>query len=329
MFFGMTAWLFFRRDGRLSVVVASLMTLLGLQCFCSMWFILEDVYLDPYYWKILTSIDIVAVPFYALILKELVRPGSVSRKVSLANVLPFAVIGILYAVTGASAAYWIMIAGAGVYGVYYLIWTHFNIIRYNRQLKEQYSFTENIDLDWLRKILWFFFALLAIWIVDTVCVHADMDCFYLTASMVMWMIIDYFIYRHEAVMESLCSGLPEVDVTAAEATVLSELGVRIERLFNDEQVFLNPNLKISDIAAAVGSNRTYVSTYFNREAASTFYDYVNGLRVSHACRLLRDTDWSVKVIAEKSGYNSPQAFIRVFTKTKGISPTDFRASGCD
>ena len=31
MFFGMTAWLFFRRDGRLSVIVASLMTLLGLQ----------------------------------------------------------------------------------------------------------------------------------------------------------------------------------------------------------------------------------------------------------------------------------------------------------
>ena len=266
MFFGMTAWLFFRRDGRLSVIVASLMTLLGLQCFCSMWFILEDVYLDPYYWKILTCIDIVAVPFYALILKELVRPGSVSWKVSLANVLPFAVVGILYAVIGTEVLYWVMIAGAGVYGVYYLIWTHFNIIRYNRQLKEQYSF----------------FALLAIWIVDTVCVHANMDCFYLTASMVMWMIIDYFIYRHEAVMESLGAGQPEVEEITADTPALSDLGVRIERLFNNELVFLNPDLKISDIAAAVGSNRTYVSAYFNREASSTFYDYVNGLRVRHA-----------------------------------------------
>lgn len=180
-----------------------------------------------------------------------------------------------------------MIAGAGIYGVYYLIWTHFNIIRYNRQLKEQYSCTENINLDWLRKILWFFFALLAIWIVDTVCVHANMDCFYLTASMVMWMIIDYFIYRHEAVMESLGGGRPETEETPAEVPAMSELGVRIERLFNEDQVFLNPNLKISDVAAAVGSNRTYVSAYFNREASSIFYDYVNGLRVRHACRLLR------------------------------------------
>lgn len=224
MFFGMTAWLFFRRDGRLSVIVASLMTLLGLQCFCSMWFIMEDVYLDPYYWKILTCIDIVAVPFYALILKELVRPGSVSLTASLANVLPFAVAGILYAVIGTGVLYWIMIAGAGIYGVYYLIWTHFNIIRYNRQLKEQYSFTENINLDWLRKILWFFFALLAIWIVDTVCVHANMDCFYLTASMVMWMIINYFIYRHEAVMESLGAGQPEVEEITADTPALSDLG---------------------------------------------------------------------------------------------------------
>ena len=46
MFFGMTFWLFFRREGRLSGIVASLMALLGTQCLVQLCFILNGVYLD-------------------------------------------------------------------------------------------------------------------------------------------------------------------------------------------------------------------------------------------------------------------------------------------
>lgn len=322
----MTAWLFFRKGDRLSVIVASLMALLGLQCFISIWFLLHDIYLNPDYWSVITSIDIVAVPFYAIILRELVRPGSVSLKVVAINLVPFVIMAILYVVTSLDWLYWSMIICAGVYGTAYLIWTNINIKKYNRQLKEQYSYTENINLNWLHKILWIFFALLTVWTVDTLTVLANVDCLYLLASIVMWMIIDYSIYRHESIMYSLSSGKESADDVADNAIPLSDLGKRIEGLFVDEHIFLNPNLKISDIAEAVGSNRTYVSAYFNREASSTFYDYVNGLRIEYACSLLTTTDDSVKMIAARSGYNSPQAFIRVFTKLKGESPSDFRAS---
>lgn len=322
MFFGMTFWLFFRKEGRLSGIVASLMALLGTQCLVQLCFILNGVYLDEHCWTVMTGIDIVAVPFYALILRELVRPGSVSRRVAAANILPFAIAALLYIATALKPIYWLMVAGAGLYGTAYLIWTHINIRIYNRKLKEMYSYTENIDLNWLRKILWFFFVLLAVWIADTLAVHVNMDCIYLTVSMTMWMVIDYFIYRHKNVMDSLNMQTAEAE---AETAQLSELGARIERLFAEELIHLNPDLKISDVAAAVGSNRTYVSGYFNREAETTFYDYVNRLRVEHACRLLRESNESVKAVAGKSGYNSPQSFIRVFSKMKGVTPSDFRS----
>ena len=133
------------------------------------------------------------------------------------------------------------------------------------------------------------------------------------------------LLSHETVMESLNAHSPEITESIAEATPPSELGARIERLFAEERMFLNPNLKIADVAAAAGSNRTYVSAYFNREASATFYDYVNSLRINYACRLLRETSDSVKMIAEKSGYNSPQTFIRVFSKIMGVSPSDYSA----
>lgn len=327
MYFWMTAFLFVRKGRKLSFIVASLMSLLGIQCFISLLFLHEGVYLNPRYWPVITGIDIVAVPMYALILRELVRPFSVTLKVAMVNVLPFVAVVIAFVITGMPLINWLMILGAGVYGVAYLIWTHVNIKRYNRLLKEQYSYNENINLDWLHKILWIFFALLILWIIDTLAIDIDIDSVYLIASIVMWMIIDYSIYRHEAVMDSLGQENIEPDENSPEEdTRLSDLGTRIERLFREDMVFLNPHLKISDIATAVASNRTYVSAYFNREASSTFYDYVNALRIEYACRLLKETELSVKIIASKSGYNSPQAFIRVFTKVRGYSPTEYRTS---
>lgn len=332
MFFGMATWFFARKVGKLSVVVAVLMALLGLQCLLSVGFIVDGPYLRDDSWRLLSSIDIVAVPFYALILRELVRPGSVSPAIVIANILPFVAISLAYIFSAAPLLYLLMIVGSAIYGVAYLVWTLVNIRRYNRLLMEQYSYTENVNLNWLSSILWFFFALLALWILDTVAVNGVMECIYLTTSVAMWMVIDYFLYKHENVIDEL--GTPDEDLPMDEpedapARAISELGAGIERLMDERQLFLDPNLKVSDVARAVNSNRTYVSAYFNREASTCFYDYVNARRVEHARRLLTSTDHPVKIIAGMSGYNSPQAFIRVFTKVVGISPADFRKKSTD
>lgn len=105
---------------------------------------------------------------------------------------------------------------------------------------------------------------------------------------------------------------------------MSEVGKQISTLFDKEQIFLNPNLKVSDIATATGSNRTYVSAFFNREAECTFYDYVNKYRIEYACNLLLHSNENITMIAEKSGFNSSQSFIRVFSKIMDTSPTKYR-----
>ena len=83
---------------------------------------------------------------------------------------------------------------------------------------------------------------------------------------------------------------------------------------------------VDDVAREVGSNRTYVSNFFNRDAGATFYDYVNNLRIEHACHLLRSTSLTIADIAQQSGFNSSQAFIRVFVRIKGITPSEHRAA---
>lgn len=105
---------------------------------------------------------------------------------------------------------------------------------------------------------------------------------------------------------------------------MSEIGKRISTLFDNDRIFLNPNLKVSDIATEIGTNRTYVSAFFNKEAGCTFYDYVNKYRIDYACNLLLNSEENIVQIAEKSGFNCSQSFIRVFSKIKGTSPTKYR-----
>lgn len=49
----------------------------------------------------------------------------------------------------------------------------------------------------------------------------------------------------------------------------------------------------------VGTNRTYLSRFFNQENGKTFYDYVNNYRVKYAEQLLSSTKDPLSFIAEK------------------------------
>lgn len=105
----------------------------------------------------------------------------------------------------------------------------------------------------------------------------------------------------------------------------SELLERIIKLVNDEKLFLYPNLKVSDLAKQINSNRNYIYHAINVEMGTSFSDYINGLRVDYAARLLEENpDLSINEVIIKSGFTSTSAFYRNFKKFKGITPTEKR-----
>lgn len=328
MFYGMMTWLFWRKGGRLAKLVALLMGTICLQCIKDLFFI-GDIH-EEFTWAVVTSLDIVAIPMYAFILMELIKPGLVTKRLMFLHEMPFVLIPLLFIATQQFVFYYLLVGGAAIYGTYFLLWSTFNIPRYNRQLKELFSYTENINLNWLRVILYSFYLILSIWILTSIAIHINVECLYMGGSLLLWIIIDFFIYKHESVLDELQeeNGTDLLLSTAEkiESDVTPDLSKRIAALFQEQQIFLNPQLKVSDVAMAVGSNRTYVSHFFNREMGTTFYDYVNGMRIDYSCQLLEATNDSIRSIAEKSGFNSSQAYIRVFTRIKGMTPAAYRAT---
>jgi len=64
--------------------------------------------------------------------------------------------------------------------------------------------------------------------------------------------------------------------------------------------------------------------YFKRISGKTFSDYVNDIRIAHACELLIETDKTIAQIANESGYETLTYFNRIFLKKKNIRPNAFR-----
>ena len=99
---------------------------------------------------------------------------------------------------------------------------------------------------------------------------------------------------------------------------------RIEEQMTRNEIFRTKGLTISDLAEAVGSNRTYVSFCINQVAGCTFSDYVNKARVRYVQELIRQGgDQQLNEMADKAGFNERTAFYRSFKKETGMSPSTY------
>lgn len=84
------------------------------------------------------------------------------------------------------------------------------------------------------------------------------------------------------------------------------------------------NLMLSDVAQKVGISAGYLSTLFQKQVAKGFVDYLNEVRIEHACTYLRQNYLKTYEIAYRVGFKDEKYFSRVFKKIRGQSPSEYR-----
>ena len=99
----------------------------------------------------------------------------------------------------------------------------------------------------------------------------------------------------------------------------------LERQIEKQKLYLKPDLSIADLSRLVATNRTYLSVYFKEVLHSSFYDYINKMRIQYACLPLMQNEHPIKieVIAMESGFRSVTTFRRAFIKNMGITPNKY------
>ena len=102
-------------------------------------------------------------------------------------------------------------------------------------------------------------------------------------------------------------------------------------MLENEDIFTNMDLRITDVSALLNTNRTYVSRIINDELKTNFSELINRQRVNYTKKMLVDCSadsYSLSQIAEMAGFSSNSSFYRIFKEKEGISPGDFRKEYC-
>ena len=89
--------------------------------------------------------------------------------------------------------------------------------------------------------------------------------------------------------------------------------------------YVCPGLTIKELSDILHTNRTYLSEYIKTTYNMSFRDWIIGLRIEYAKRLLMQYQaLTVADVAEKSGFQSPSHFIRLFKENAGCTPVKWR-----
>ena len=91
------------------------------------------------------------------------------------------------------------------------------------------------------------------------------------------------------------------------------------------QLYLQHDLTLAQLSAAVGINRTYLSQYFSTQGMN-YNAYINGLRIQHFVNLYQEAvaaqrPFTAQQLAQDSGYRSYSTFSLAFKQRMGQSVT--------
>lgn len=99
---------------------------------------------------------------------------------------------------------------------------------------------------------------------------------------------------------------------------------RLKKVIDYINKNFHESITLPKAASNVNMSLTSFCNFFKENYRLTFVEYVNSVRVGHACKLLTEKDRSIVDVAYGSGYNSLANFNKQFKKYKQMTPTEYR-----
>jgi AraC-like DNA-binding protein len=123
---------------------------------------------------------------------------------------------------------------------------------------------------------------------------------------------------------------PEIRINGEKQKNLQNIPIEhLLELMEHGKPYLNPDLKIHNIAAALDQPPYSVSQQINQQLGLNFYDFINKYRVEEFKRRVDSGDYNnltLLGIALDVGFNSKASFNRVFKKHTGMTPSEYLGS---
>lgn len=106
-----------------------------------------------------------------------------------------------------------------------------------------------------------------------------------------------------------------------------EYAKKIVEYTEKEKLYLNPDLKMSDLSKSLSIPSHHISQVINDKLGTSFTDFINKYRINDAKKLLKDPEYdkfTILSIAYESGFKNKASFNSAFKKFTKITPSEFK-----
>ena len=206
-----------------------------------------------------------------------------------------------------------------------MIWSLINIEK-NRNPQQQQVSSLGIDIRWLRFIVYGYALGCLSGIAYTVFLFLKSP----EASVINMVSISYFFLFFFAIFyNTITNKLFNEEVKPKSGQLpnpdMELLMKRIKELVAAKQMYLEPELTLQQIASALSEKERNISQAINTIQHRNLNDYLNSLRIEHACHLLlTDKERPVFEVMYASGFSTKGTFNLAFKKVVGKTPTQYR-----
>jgi len=228
-------------------------------------------------------------------------------------------------------------------GIFYVIWSLLLLRNHKKNILNQFSYSEKINLKWLRILI---YGIGLIWVF--VILGNDKLLFSTVVFYVIFIgyfginqvgiftkkvtIIENDIIISKAIEPSFNNKIIEENkpnkylksgLNQEAATEIHEL---LKTTMDREQLYINPELTLLELAQTLKVHPNNLSQVINTFEGKNFYDYVNSKRVELFLKLVVIPDnkkYTILSLAYECGFNSKSSFNKYFKKMINLTPTEY------
>lgn len=98
----------------------------------------------------------------------------------------------------------------------------------------------------------------------------------------------------------------------------------VQKVINTINLNLSDQLSPKSLAAMYYISPSYLSSLFKQDTGTTLTNFINTQRIQRAANLLSTTEQNISVVAEQVGILDVNYFTKMFKKSMGSTPTQYR-----